>query len=164
MISARNTRADSEEPQVKLCSVEKTLCSVVFDMTLVGTNDKTCVLSNAGISQNYSEIRSLTWVFSNERATKLPFWSQVPLGEGLEEDEKTDIPEGGEAAVVDGVEDGDLEPGERGSGEECSIVRVVEEISKGLPACPVPAWWLDSHGSQHVFLCLLLAHLDLLSA
>ena len=61
MISARNTRADSEEPQVKLCSVEKTLCSVVFDMTLVGTNEKTCVLSNARISQNYSEILSLTW-------------------------------------------------------------------------------------------------------
>ena len=134
MISARNTRADSEEPQVKLCSVEKTLCSVVFDMTLVGTNEKTCVLSNAGISQNYSEIRSLTWVFSNERATKLPFWSQVPLGEGLEEDEKTDIPEGGEAAVVDDVEDGDEGPGLGGPPNDGARVLVIKEPLDGLEA------------------------------
>ena len=79
----------------------------------------------------------------------------------MEEDEETDIPEGRETAVVDGVEDGDLEPGERGSGEEGSVVRVVEEISKSLPACPVPAGRLDGHGSQQFLLAVLLAHLDL---
>ena len=64
---------------------------------------------------NYSEIYSLTWVFSNQRALHCPFWSQVLDRECLEEDEKTDVPEGGETAVVDGVEDDDLEPGERSS-------------------------------------------------
>merc|ERR1719460_3108917 len=56
-----------------------------------------------------------TWVFSNQRGTHLPFWPQILGREGLEEDEKTAVPEGGETAVVDGVEDGDLQPGERSS-------------------------------------------------
>ena len=79
----------------------------------------------------------------------------------MEEDDQTSIPEGGKTAVVDGVEDGDLEPGERSSGEEGSIVRVVQEISEGLPACSVPAGRLDGHGSQQFFLAFLLAHRDL---
>ena len=64
---------------------------------------------------NYSEIYSLTWVFSNQRSIQGPFGSRVFHRQGLEEDEEADIPEGGEAAVVDGVEDRDLEPGEGSS-------------------------------------------------
>ena len=91
----------------------------------------------------------------------MPFWPHVHIRECLEEDEETDIPEGGEAAVVDGVEGGDLEPGERGSREERPVVRVVEEISKSFPAGPVPARGFDGHGPQQFFLAVLLAHLDL---
>ena len=103
----------------------------------------------------------LTWIHSNQRSIKLPFRSNFSFWEGHEENEEADIPEGCQAAVVDGVEDGDLEPGERCSGEECPVVRVIEEVSEGLQASPVPAGGLDGHGSQQVFLTVLLAHLDL---
>ena len=73
----------------------------------------------------------------------------------MEEDEKTDIPESGKTGVVDGVEDCDKEPGLGGSRQDGAVVRVVQEISKGLPSSSVPAWWLDSHGSQKFFFLFL---------
>ena len=80
-----------------------------------------------------------TGVCSNQRGLFLPFWSSLHLRDCLEEDEEAAVPEGGQTGEVDGVEDGDLEPGERSSGEKCSTVRVVQEVTETLPASPVPA-------------------------
>ena len=70
----------------------------------------------------------------------LPFWPNVHVRKCLEEDEEAAVPESGQTGEVDGVEEGDLDPGERGPGEKCSIVRVVQEVTETLPASPVPAY------------------------
>ena len=78
----------------------------------------------------------------------MPFWPHVHIRECLEEDEETDIPEGGEAAVVDGVEGGDLEPGERGSSEHLACVWVPQHVLERLPSGPIPSHRLDGSSSQ----------------
>ena len=96
----------------------------------------------------------------------LPFWSKGFFRESLEEDEKADIPEGGEAGVVDGVEDGDQGPALRCSGEDGAIVRIVEEVSECFETSSVPAWRLDGHGSDDLLLLGFsssLAHVDSLA-
>ena len=75
----------------------------------------------------------------------------------MEEDEEAAVPESGQTGEVDGVEEGDLEPGERSSGEKCPIVRVVQEVAEALPASPVPAYGFDGYSSQ----LFLFSHLEL---
>ena len=43
-------------------------------------------------------------------------------------------------AFGENSKEGDLEPGERSSGEKCPLVRVVQEVAETLPASPVPAY------------------------
>ena len=47
-----------------------------------------------------------------------PIWMLEEVCEDLEEDDKAGDPEAGKEGVVDDVENGDLEPGERSSAEE----------------------------------------------
>ena len=47
-----------------------------------------------------------------------PIWMFEDVTEDLEEDDEAGDPEAGEEGVVDDVEHGDLEPGERSSAEE----------------------------------------------
>merc|ERR1719244_1014762 len=57
-------------------------------------------------------------------------------------------PEPGKAAVVDAVEDGDLEPGERGSSEHLAGVWVPQHVLERLPSGPIPSHRLDGSSSQ----------------
>ena len=96
----------------------------------------------------------------------MPFGALSCIWKGLEEDEEADIPEGGEAGVVDGVEDGDQGPALGCSGEDGAIVRIVEKVSECLETSSVPAWRLDGHGSDDLLLLGFsssLAHVDSLA-
>ena len=78
----------------------------------------------------------------------LPFWSVHVLRQGGKEDVHAGDPESGKAAVVDAVEDGDLEPGERGSGEHLPGVWVPQHVLERLPSSPIPSHRLDGSSSQ----------------
>merc|ERR1719362_1840809 len=62
---------------------------------------------------------SHSWVHSNDRVLLQPSWSVMRLRQGGKEDVEAGDPEPGKEAVVDAVEDGDLEPGEGGAKSEC---------------------------------------------
>ena len=122
-----------------------------------------------GLDYEYSKHFS-TWIDSDERSFLLPFGPKGSFWESLEEDEKTDIPEGGKTGVVDGIEDCNEEPGLGGSWKDCAIVWIIQEISESFPTSSVPAGWLDGHGSQQFFffffsssfshlVCLILSEL-----
>merc|ERR1719336_2732235 len=116
---------------------------------------------NPGVSVQRSNAH--TWINSNKRTILLPFWTLGRIWECLEEDEEADIPEGSKAGVVDGVEDCDESPGLGSSGQDCAIVRIVEEISEGFKSRSVPARRFDGYCSQQVFLldlssCVLFTH------
>ena len=87
----------------------------------------------------------------------LPLWSSLHLGDCLEEEEEAAVSEGGQTGEVDGVEDGDLKPGEWRPREEGPVVRIVEEILEFLPPSPVPALRFDGSSSQ----LFLRHHLEL---
>ena len=80
-----------------------------------------------------------TWVDADEGALLLPLGAVRGRRQRGEEDEETGVPEGGEAGVVDGVEDGDQRPGLGGPAQDGAVVGVVEEVSEGLEPGPVPA-------------------------
>ena len=87
-------------------------------------------------------------VDSNQRGALLPPRPSLQVRQGPEEDEEAAVPEPGQAGEVDGVEEADLEPGERSPAEEGSLLRVVKEVAEGFPASPVPAGRFDGSSSQ----------------
>ena len=95
-----------------------------------------------------------TWVDADEGALLLPLGAVRGRRQRGEEDEEAGVPEGGEAGVVDGVEDGDQRPGLGGPAQDGAVVGVVEEVSEGLEPGPVPAGRLDGHGAQQLLLLL----------
>ena len=98
-----------------------------------------------------------TWVDADKRSILLPLGSIRVYRECGEEDEETDIPEGGQTAVVDGVKDGDQRPGLGGPAQDGAVVWVVQEVSEGLEPGPVPAGRLDGHGAQQLLLLLCVS-------
>ena len=89
-------------------------------------------------------------------------------GKGLEEDAEHSKPEEKKGNVEADVEDGYLQPRERGPAEDGSLLRIVEEELEVLPAFPVPTGGFDGIGSHDVhllplgagvFLHLLVTHL-----
>ena len=120
----------------------------------------------------------LTWVCPDERVPHGVPWTVAVSGQGLEEDAEKSEPEEEQAGVEDQVEDGDLQPGERGPAEDGSLLRIVEEELESLPSLPVPTGGLDGRGTHDVHLlhhlllpgagawvfldCPLLAHLGVL--
>ena len=90
----------------------------------------------------------LTWVHSDDRVVLRPLWSVSSIGQCGKEDVHAGDPEASQAAVVDAVEDGDLEPGEGGPRQNLSSVGVVEHVLERLPSSPVPSDRLDGGPSQ----------------
>ena len=98
-----------------------------------------------------------TWVDADEGARLLPLGPILGHRQRREEDEEAGVPEGGEAGVVDGVEDGDQRPGLGGPAQDGAVVWVVQEVSEGLEPGPVPAGRLDGHGAQQLLLLLCVS-------
>ena len=89
-----------------------------------------------------------TWVHSDDRVFLQPSWSVMRLRQGGKEDVEAGNPESGEAAVVDAVEDCDLEPGEGGPRQDLASVGVPQHVLESLPSRPVPADRFDGGSSQ----------------
>ena len=89
-----------------------------------------------------------TWVHPDDRVVLCPLWSVSSIRQCGKEDVHAGNPEASQAAVVDAVEDGDLEPREWGPGQHLASVRVVEHVPESLPSSPIPADRFDGSSSQ----------------